>query len=210
MAFLSTNWYLRDTEAGRLQLPEYELDEDNDIYLYYGEVACPTVQKPMYHNYKVTNNLRTHIETHDDVSLPQGTAGGRVPQKIIDEGLKFYKSLYGGVEPGASSASESASITSPSAGGTPYVAEYDPTSPSKAVSSSVLPALPVKEDGSVHVTNMRAAVVKMGHKVPCDSRGTLNNCCKDLNCCDFFHFFDCGDMHLAHAAASGRQEEETA
>ncbi|KAL4923613.1 uncharacterized protein BDV17DRAFT_285273 [Aspergillus undulatus] len=179
MASLSTNWYLRDTEAGCL-------DKNVDIYIHYGEVFCrvPDCSKST-HNYKTTNNLRTHIETHDNISLPEGTSGGRVPQKLVDEGLKWYKSLYGGLEPGASGTSGSA--TSPSAGGTPSVAEYDPTSPSKAGSSSVLPPLPVKKDGSVHVTNMRAAVTKIGHKVPCDSCSTRNDYCKDINHCDFFY-----------------------
>ncbi|PYH91107.1 hypothetical protein BO71DRAFT_401654, partial [Aspergillus ellipticus CBS 707.79] len=36
---LSTN-YLRDTAAGRLQLPDYKIDDEGDIYLYYREVFC--------------------------------------------------------------------------------------------------------------------------------------------------------------------------
>ena len=57
---------------------------------------------------------------------------------------------------------------------------------------------------------MRAAVTKMGHKVPCDSCDTRNNCCKDINHCDFFIFFDCGDLHPTPAAASGGEQEPAA
>ncbi|PYH99043.1 hypothetical protein BO71DRAFT_415769 [Aspergillus ellipticus CBS 707.79] len=211
MASLSTNWYLRDTAAGRLQLPDYEIDDEGDIYLYYGEVFCrvPECSKAN-HNYKYTNNLRTHIETHDDVSLSAGNVGGRASQKIIDEAIKFYKRLYGGVEPGTTTTPAPPASSPPSSAISPAAtAVYDPVSPS-TTGASILPVLPVKKDGTVHVTNMRAAVAKMGHKIPCESCSTRTACCKDINLCDFFIFFDCGDMHPRAAIVEPEEEGETA
>ncbi|KAL4786397.1 hypothetical protein BJX76DRAFT_321254 [Aspergillus varians] len=206
MASLTANkwyqWYLRDTAAGRLQLPDYEVDGDDDVYLYYGETFCrvPDCSRAI-HNYKYTNNLRTHMETHEDISLPAGNVGGRAAQKVVDEAIKFYKGLYGGVEPGT------ATTPAPSAGSVPAPTIYDPASPSEA-GASTLPVLPLKKDGTVHITEMRKAVTRMGHKVPCDSCTTRNACCKDINLCDFFIFFDCGNMHPRAATVQPETEAE--
>ncbi|KAF7182057.1 hypothetical protein CNMCM7691_001445 [Aspergillus felis] len=122
-------WYLRDVEAGRLELPEYEEDEDDCLYFYYGEMFCriPDCSKAS-HNYKSTNNLRSHVASHKDVSLHAGNVGGRVSQEYIDEATKWYKSLFAGVAPGDSA--------SPAAGVS--------TSPAR----DSLPALPKKRDGT--------------------------------------------------------------
>ncbi|PYH94148.1 hypothetical protein BO71DRAFT_326108, partial [Aspergillus ellipticus CBS 707.79] len=139
--------------------------------------------------YKYTNNLRTHIETHDDVSLSAGNVGGRASQKIINKTIKFYKYLYSGVEPAT--------------------AVYDPVSPS-TTGASILPVLPVKKDRTVHVTNMRAAVAKMGYKILYKSCSTRTACYKDINLCNFFIFFDCGDMHPRAAIVEPEEKGETA
>ncbi|KAL4883541.1 hypothetical protein BJY04DRAFT_184845 [Aspergillus karnatakaensis] len=194
MAALSKNkwyqWYLREVEAGRLELPEYEDDTDNCLYFYYGEMFCriPDCSKA-HHNYKSTNNLRTHVGSHKDVSLPAGNLGGRASQESVDEAAKWYKGLFAGVEPGDSSkAGVGSAVASPGA------------------SVGALPSLPKKKDGTVHVTNMRAEVVRMGHSVPCESCGTRVNCCKDINKCDHFVLFDCGDLHPRAATEEPEKE----
>jgi hypothetical protein len=53
---------------------------------------------------------------------------------------------------------------------------------------------------------MRAEVTRMGHSVPCNSCGTRVNCCKDINKCDHFVLFDCGDLH-PHAATEEPEKE---
>ncbi|KAL4798801.1 hypothetical protein BDV19DRAFT_356171 [Aspergillus venezuelensis] len=45
------------------------------------------------------------------------------------------------------------------------------------------------------MTNMRAEVIRLGHGVPCTSCDSRVNCCKDINQCDHFVLFDCGDLH---------------
>ncbi|KAL3494962.1 hypothetical protein BJX62DRAFT_233930 [Aspergillus germanicus] len=158
-------------------------DEDDRLYFYYGEMFCriPVCSKST-HNYKSTNNLRTHVGSHKDASLPAGNVGGRVSQELVDEAAKWYKELFVSVEPDNSS--------KPDAGGAA-------ASPGSA--AGALPSLPKKKDGSVHVTNMRAEVIRMGHSVPCKSCGSRVNCCKDINRCDHFVLFDCGDLHLRAA-----------
>ncbi|KAL2836238.1 hypothetical protein BJX68DRAFT_273593 [Aspergillus pseudodeflectus] len=174
MAALLKN-YIREVEAGPLELPEYEEDEDDYLYFYYGEMFCriPDCSK-VTHNYKSTNNLRTHVSSHKDVSLLVGNSGGRASQETIDEVAKWYKELFAGVDPDKTTTGAT-------------------TSPSPA--PRALSALPKKKDGSVHVTNMRAEVVRMGHSVPCKSCGSRVNCCKDINKCDHFVLFNCGDLH---------------
>ena len=57
---------------------------------------------------------------------------------------------------------------------------------------------------------MRAAVTKMGYKVPYNSCDTYNNYYKDINHCNFFIFFDCSDLHPTPAAVSGGEQEPAA
>ncbi|KAJ9314364.1 hypothetical protein DTO271D3_5341 [Paecilomyces variotii] len=41
--------------------------------------------------YSATNNLRTHVETHDGISVAAGNYGGRVSQKAIDQAVLLQK-----------------------------------------------------------------------------------------------------------------------
>ncbi|KAF4177469.1 hypothetical protein CNMCM8694_002300 [Aspergillus lentulus] len=148
-------WYLREVESGKLVLPDYETNEDDELKIFYGELFCrvPDCVRAQK-KYTATNNLRTHLLTHDGVKLEEGLVSGRVKQKEINEAIKFYKSLFTGAEP-QKAAEGSASSTENA--------------------SSSIPALPVKKDGTVHVTNMRKKVAELGHKVPCDSCGKRND-----------------------------------
>ncbi|GFF98314.1 conserved hypothetical protein [Aspergillus udagawae] len=141
--------------------------------IYYGELFCrvPDCVRAQK-KYTSTNNLRTHLLTHDGVKLEKGLVGGRVHQKEIDEAIRFYKSLFAGTEP--------------------KPAEDSTSSTQNA--SSATPILPKKKDGTVHVTNMRKKVVEFGHKVPCDSCGKRSDCCKDVNKCAYFILFNCGSV----------------
>ena len=38
--------------------------------------------------YTATNNLHTHIKSHEGVKLQEGNAGGRVAQKVIDKAVR--------------------------------------------------------------------------------------------------------------------------
>lgn len=54
----------------------------------------------------------------------------------------------------------------------------------------------------------------MGHKVPCKACGNRNHCCKDVNKCDHFVLFDCGEIspNLANKGkgkATKQSTEET-
>lgn len=75
--------------------------------------------------------------------------------------------------------------------------------------SAAIPKLPVKRNGDVsdfqvlinrlltaqvHVTNMRRMVSEMGHKIPCESCENRTDCCKDINKCDHFVLFECGEL----------------
>ncbi|BCR86534.1 uncharacterized protein ACHE_30521S [Aspergillus chevalieri] len=55
--------------------------------------------------------------------------------------------------------------------------------------ASERPPLLMKKNGSVHVTDMRKQVVLMGHKIPCSACGNRNDCCKDMESCEYFHLF---------------------
>ncbi|KAG2000758.1 hypothetical protein GB937_010865 [Aspergillus fischeri] len=159
MATLSTNkWYnryLSEVANGCLELPVYEKNDDGSIKIYYGELFCcvPDCSKAQK-KYTAINNLRTHIETHEDVELQEGNIGGRAAQKTVDEAVT-----------------------------------YD-----VCVDASTPPLL-VKKDSTVHITNMRKKVAEMGHHVPCNSCGNRNECCKDINKCDHFILFECGNIH---------------
>ncbi|KAF7178038.1 hypothetical protein CNMCM7691_006696 [Aspergillus felis] len=89
MATLALNkwyqWYLREVESGKLVLPDYETNDDDELQIYYGELFCrvPDCVRAQK-KYTSTNNLRTHLLTHDGVKLEKGLVGGRVHQKEID------------------------------------------------------------------------------------------------------------------------------
>jgi hypothetical protein len=42
---------------------------------------------------------------------------------------------------------------------------------------------------------MRKEAAQLGYKVPCDTCKTRNNCCKNINSCELFFKFNCGDLH---------------
>ncbi|KAL4887744.1 hypothetical protein BDV59DRAFT_189998 [Aspergillus ambiguus] len=193
MASIKSNkwyqWYLREVSAGRLELPAYSPDENRKITIHYGEVFCrvPDCSRAQ-HAYTSTNNLRTHVKSHEIFEFPtteeEKDKGGRVSQKLVDQALGFYKSLFAGKEPGKSA-------TAKAVGGT-----VDLSSDAEStVGEGGRPILPVKKDGQVHVTNMRLKVRELGHNVPCQSCGERKNCCKNINLCDHFVLFDCGDLH---------------
>ncbi|EAW22051.1 uncharacterized protein NFIA_036070 [Aspergillus fischeri NRRL 181] len=183
--FLFQKWYIRylsEVADGRLELPPYEEREDGSIKIYYGELFCrvPDCSKSRK-KYTATNNLRTHLETHGDIKLQEGNSGGRVPQKTVDEATKWYKRLFYAVDPqdggGASTSADTHFVCAMSV-------------------DAGTPSLPVKKDGTVHVTNMRKKVAEMGRKVPCSSCGNRNDCCKDINKCAYFVLFNCGNITL--------------
>ncbi|KAF7164869.1 hypothetical protein CNMCM5623_009296 [Aspergillus felis] len=192
MATLAPNkwyqWYLREVETGKLVLPDYETNDDDELQIYYGELFCrvPDCVRAQK-KYTSTNNLRTHLLTHDGVKLEQGLVGGRVKQKEVDDAIRFYKSLFSGAEPQKS-------------------AEGSASSAENAGPST--PILPLKKDGTVHVTNMRKKVAELGHKVPCDSCGKRNDCCKDVNKCDYFILFDCGSVCPTPASQVDTEDEQ--
>jgi hypothetical protein len=41
---------------------------------------------------------------------------------------------------------------------------------------------------------MRKMVSERGQKLPCGSCESRNECCKDINKCDYFVLFDCGEL----------------
>ncbi|KAL4935059.1 hypothetical protein BDV06DRAFT_217707 [Aspergillus oleicola] len=190
MAALQSNkwyqWYLHEVANGNLELPVYELNNENKIKLYYGEIFCRIAEcLKSIHKYTATNNLRTHIASHEEFALPGGNVGGHASQKEIDAAARWYKGLFAGVKPSASSAAQA------------------PTTPSHG--------------GSVHITNMRKQAIELGGTVPCQSCSSRNDCCKDINKCDNFIFFNCGNMHPKPAApglsantAIGDEDERTA
>ncbi|KAL4768413.1 hypothetical protein BDW60DRAFT_210960 [Aspergillus nidulans var. acristatus] len=171
-------WYLREAANGNLELPDYKLNDNNCIILHYGEVFCrvPDCSKATK-KFSATNNLHTHIKTHDGMKLEEGNTGGRVAQKVVDRAVQWYKSLFSGIEPQANTESLETSLDRAGS------VEDD------------LPLLPKKKDGTVHVTNMRLEVVRLGKPVPCKSCGTRNACCKDISKCDHFILFNCGNLH---------------
>ncbi|KAL2859132.1 uncharacterized protein BJX67DRAFT_376062 [Aspergillus lucknowensis] len=180
MAALAKNWYLREVEAGRLELPDYEEDTNDCLYFYYGEMFCRILDcSKAMHNYKSINNLCTHVSSHKDVSLPSGNVGGRVPQELVDE-----------------AASNSSST---STGG---------IAASPGSTTGTMPLLPKKKDGSVHVTNMRTKVARMGKSMPYMSCSSYINCCKDINKYNYFVLFNCSDLHPRAATKKAENQVE--
>jgi hypothetical protein len=55
---------------------------------------------------------------------------------------------------------------------------------------------------------MRKKVGEMGRKVPCSACGNRNDCCKDVNKCDHFVLFDCGDIS-PQVANKGKAPEQS-
>ncbi|KAL2824829.1 hypothetical protein BJY01DRAFT_241646 [Aspergillus pseudoustus] len=188
-------WYLCEVKAGRLELPEYKEITD-----------CSK------HNYKITNNICSHIISHKNISLATRNHGGRALQEYINKAasifanyflttwqvankrLEWYKGLFARVPPNNSAGTATATGTN--------------ISPAR----NSLPALPKKKDGIVHVTNIRAKVTCMGHSMPCSSCGTRVNYYKDINKCNHFVLFNYGNLH-PHAATkepkiAGNKEEE--
>ncbi|KAA8646660.1 uncharacterized protein ATNIH1004_005335 [Aspergillus tanneri] len=149
MAALAKNkwyqWYLKEVSSGRLTLPTYE-QENNVIKIYYGERFCrvPDCAKAQK-EYSATNNLRTHILSHETYTCPENS-GGRVGTKVVDEATKWYKNLFAGIEPRHS---------------TPANSSIAASSPHRSMGFTPKPKLPLKKDGTVHVTNMRAKVLEM-------------------------------------------------
>ncbi|EYE91950.1 uncharacterized protein EURHEDRAFT_463622, partial [Aspergillus ruber CBS 135680] len=143
---------------------------DGTIKIYYSEVFCRVEDcSRAQHHYSATNNLVLHIKSHEGIHLQEGQKGGRIAQKVVDAAVKWYKGLMLGAE-----------AEVPSAIGSRSEAEDG---------ASERPPLPMKKNGGVHVTDMRKQVVLMGHKIPCSACGNRNNCCKDMESCEYFHLF---------------------
>ncbi|PYH93087.1 hypothetical protein BO71DRAFT_328512, partial [Aspergillus ellipticus CBS 707.79] len=174
-------WYLREVANSHLELPDYELNSDRNIKVYYRELFCrkPECSKAQK-KYTATNNLLTYLKTHTDLSMQKENSGGRVLQKKQDEVISkwFLSRLFSGVEPQDVSAGQSNSASS---------------------NASIHPPLPLKRDGTVHVTNMRKKIIDIGYRVPCNSCSNRNDCCKDINKYDHFIYFNCSDLHPAAA-----------
>ncbi|KAE8384443.1 hypothetical protein BDV23DRAFT_177034 [Aspergillus alliaceus] len=184
MASLAKNkwyvWYLREVSAGHIELPEYDKDKHGDIIIHYGEVFCqvPECSKSSK-QFSATNNLRTHISSHSNIPVPSGDKGGRASQEEINQA--WYKGLFQGATHSSSSLMGSSARLTPA-----------PAPPADSISR--LPLLPRKKDGAPHVTNIRKRAVDLGGSVPCDSCKTKNECCKDIDHCDNFMLFDCGNL----------------
>ncbi|KAB8212629.1 hypothetical protein BDV33DRAFT_186391 [Aspergillus novoparasiticus] len=92
MAALARNryyqWYTRQVEAGLLELPEYEENQNGEAILYYGELFCRVEDCDKANKrFSATNNLRTHLEKHANITVVSGEKGGRVGQRAIDEAI---------------------------------------------------------------------------------------------------------------------------
>ncbi|KAL5044747.1 hypothetical protein BDW71DRAFT_185716 [Aspergillus fruticulosus] len=70
------------------------------------------------------------------------------------------------------------------------------------------PPLPTKNDGSVHITNIHKEVKNLRGNVPCASYGNCNDCCKDVNVCEHFLLFNCGDIHPTPRRSLGSGGDE--
>ncbi|KAE8388261.1 hypothetical protein BDV23DRAFT_185621 [Aspergillus alliaceus] len=194
MAALARNryyqWYLREVEAGQLELPEYDENEKGEIILYYGEVFCRVEDCDKANKrFSATNNLRTHLEKHISIDVVSGEKGGRASQKVIDEAVAWYKGLFAGAE---STMDLSSARPSPSPGpaGSPRL----PPLVSPYVTPKTRSPLPLKKDGTPHLLNMRRRAESLGGSVPCSSCESKFDCCKDINKCDNFLLFDCGAL----------------
>ncbi|KAI9034732.1 uncharacterized protein KD926_006351 [Aspergillus affinis] len=197
MAAISNNkwyqWYLRQVPLGLLELPAYEMDNKGHPVIHYGELFCRVQDcSKGQRKFTATNNLRTHLKSHNGITLDNEDKGGRVSQKVQDDAIRWYRRLFAGVESEVQGPASSA------------VSPAGPAGPANAS----LPALPLKQkDNTVHTTNMRQLVRNMGHKVPCNSCPALKDCCKDINRCDHFLLFDCGNLAPATAAAASQNNE---
>jgi len=49
----------------------------------------------------------------------------------------------------------------------------------------------------------------MGRKIPCSTCGNRNNCCKDINKCDYFILFNCGEISPDLANKDKAPEQST-
>ncbi|THC87341.1 hypothetical protein EYZ11_013215 [Aspergillus tanneri] len=135
MAALAKNkwyqWYLKEVSSGRLTLPTYE-QENNVIKIYYGERFCRVPDCAKAQEYSATNNLRTHILSHETYTCPENS-GGRVGTKVVDEATKWYKNLFAGIEPRHS---------------TPANSSIAASSPHRSMGFTPKPKLPLKKDGT--------------------------------------------------------------
>ncbi|GIJ83236.1 hypothetical protein Asppvi_001756 [Aspergillus pseudoviridinutans] len=83
MATLASNkwyqWYLHEVKSGKLVLPDYETNEDDELKIFYGELFCQVLDcVRAQKKYTAMNNLHTHLLTHDGIKLEKGLAGRRV------------------------------------------------------------------------------------------------------------------------------------
>lgn len=85
--------YKEEVGSRRLTLPPYE-KMGNCVHIEYGELYCrvPKCGKGRK-QFSATNNLRTHILSHDGYEISR-TSGGRVSQKEVDRAARFYESLF--------------------------------------------------------------------------------------------------------------------
>ncbi|OJK04835.1 hypothetical protein ASPACDRAFT_38391 [Aspergillus aculeatus ATCC 16872] len=94
MAQLSENswyvWYLREVEAGHLKLPEFDTNAGGEVQIHYGEVYCRVDEcGKRKKRFSSTNNLRSHVRSHDGVILGKDDKGGRVSQGEVDSAGAF-------------------------------------------------------------------------------------------------------------------------
>ncbi|KAF7590972.1 hypothetical protein BBP40_002166 [Aspergillus hancockii] len=90
MAQLAENswyqWYVREVEAGRLKLPEYNETAAGEVIINYGEVFCrsPDCGKRRK-RFSSTNNLKSHVRSHKSLEVDKEDKGGRVSQEEVDK-----------------------------------------------------------------------------------------------------------------------------
>ncbi|KAE8377486.1 hypothetical protein BDV26DRAFT_293090 [Aspergillus bertholletiae] len=173
-----------------------QLNQNGEAILYYGELFCRVQDCDKANKrFSATNNLRTHLEKHANITVVSGEKGGRVGQKAIDEAIAWYKGLFQEAE-GSTEVSVSVSPSPGPAGSPPSPHVAPPVGPPvpPPVPPKVRPLLPLKKDGTPHLLNMRRRAEDLGGAVPCRSCESKKECCKDINKCDNFLLFDCGAL----------------
>ncbi|KAJ5151418.1 uncharacterized protein N7482_010670 [Penicillium canariense] len=154
-----------DLSKADLELPSLKEDDKGYCTVEVGERYCRVEGCVNETRFTSANNLRKHVhKQHPLVHLTGEDSGGRPTQGEEAQAIKFYNAL---------------------------MKAYDDR---EAEKEEVLPPLPLKHDGSVHITRMRRAIRALKLPVPCEvckDNGTPRQCCHDevIDTCEHFDMF---------------------
>ncbi|TPX26429.1 hypothetical protein DIZ76_011891 [Coccidioides immitis] len=183
--------YLEGVASGEIVLPEYTTMLGS-VVLHYGEVFCRVkdcykAKKP----FSATNNLRSHIRSHKNITVYDG-GSGRASQADIDKAVAFYKSLVDHDGDDEDDNDDDKDEDEDGEHGDDGDGENDNDASDDGQAMAELPKIIWRKDGKApNLTAMRKLCKELGIEFPCKyCKEQGITCIQDVENCLVFDDFD--------------------